>query len=961
MGGTGWLRLAGARAGWGCRVARRVRRARAAGGTSAGALAVFLLVFVGALAIWPAAARAADEKHAVIAGSPRDYPPFCLVNSKGLADGFSVQLLRAVLSAVGRELSVVPLSPAQLQEWLQWGTTEVLPLATRSSELERVLDFSSTYLVSQAVLVARADGGIFGPDDLQGRDVAVVAGDAAKDFLARKVPGVRLHVVGGAEEALRQVAAGQFDATVMRQLAASWLLQKTGLKNVRIVGPPLAGFQEELCFAVLEGNEDLLAALNEGLAAVMGDGTYQQLYGRWMRLLDLPTSRPIIVGGDAYFPPFEYLDEKGHPAGYNVDLTYAVAAALGIPVEIRLGPWAEMRQALQAGAIDALEGMFYSSERDEFFDFSVPHLVASGVAVVRRGDRDPPSSPADLKGLRIGVQQEDIMHDWAREQRLENQLTVFGSAAEVLKAVSAGQVDCGLLTRPVALYCAKKAGYKNITVGKAPLLTAEYCFAVKEGRGALLAQFSEGLALVKESGEYRRIYEKWLGVYETPGPSTGTILRYVGYAAGPLVVIILGVLAWLWSLRREVARRTEELKRSQDQLLQAQKMESVGRLAGGIAHDFNNLLTAIIGYSDLLLATEGACSPEARQDLLEIKRAAERGSSLTRQILAFSRRQPLHPEVVCLNDVLDGLAPMLQRILGEDIDLAVIKDPTLGFTEVDVHQFEQVIMNLAINARDAMPSGGRLTVETANVELDEEYSRTHPEVAPGSYTAVIVSDTGVGMDKETLKQVFEPFFTTKEPGRGTGLGLAVAYGIIRQSRGHIFAYSEPGKGASFRIYLPRVDVVAQESPRSESRADSLRGNEAIVVVEDEPGLCRLAERVLGEAGYRVACYQSADQALSAIESGQPMDLLLTDVVLSGLLQGPDLAARVRQLRPEVPVLFMSGYARNAISRGERFGPGEDFLEKPFTPAVLLRKVREVLDRAANVDKKSSDRDDPEAF
>ncbi|MCX8033134.1 MAG: transporter substrate-binding domain-containing protein [Thermoleophilia bacterium] len=903
-----------------------------------------LLVVASSAVIAPSAAQASARDHPIIAGAPRDYPPFCLVNSKGLADGFSVQLLRAALAAVGEEVVVIPLSQSQLEQWLSWGTTDVLPFAVRDAELEQELDFSSTYFISQAVVVTRKDAGIHGVKDLEAQDVAVVDGDPVGKFLAAKVPEARLHVVGGAEEALRLLADGTYDAAVTQQLAASWLLQKTGLKDLHIVGPPIADFQEELCFAVLEGNQDLLTALNRGLAAVMADGTYQQLYSRWARLLDLPTGRPIVVGGDANFPPFEYLDDKGRPAGYNVELTYAVAAAVGIPVEIRLGPWADMRQALMTGSIDALQGMFYSPERDEFFDFSVPHLVTNGVAVVRQGDRDPPASVEELKGLRVAVERGDIMHDWASEQGLDSQLVALPSVPEALAAVSRGEADCALVVRPVALYYIAKSGLRDLVVGKTSLLTPEYCFAVKDGRGALLAQFSEGLALIKQSGEYRRIYEKWLGVYEKPRPSTRTILRYVGYAVGPLVVILLAVLAWLWALRREVARRTKELKSSEEQLVQAQKMEAVGRLAGGIAHDFNNLLTAILGYSELLLADEQACSPEAREDVLEIKRAAERGSSLTRQILAFSRRQPLHPEVVCLNDVIESLAPLLRRTLGEDVELVVVKDPNLGFVEVDVHQFEQVIMNLAINARDAMPTGGRLVIETSNVELDAEYARTHPEVVPGSYVAVAVSDTGTGIDKSIIDHIFEPFFTTKEPGQGTGLGLAVAYGIVRQSRGYIFAYSEPGMGATFRIYLPRIGPSPVESEPRERALAFARGKEAIVVVEDEPALCRLTERVLTEAGYRVTCFQSADEALAAIEDGAPADLMITDVVLPGLLQGPDLAARVRELRPDLPVVFMSGYPRNAISHGGRLEGGVELIEKPFTPESLLRKVREALDR-----------------
>ena len=248
----------------------------------------------------------------------------------------------------------------------------------------------------------------------------------------------------------------------------------------------------------------------------------------------------------------------------------------------------------------------------------------------------------------------------------------------------------------------------------------------------------------------------------------------------------------------------EALKQSQEQLRQSQKMEAVGQLAGGIAHDFNNLLAAILGYSEMILASGASSLDEVRPDVGQIKLAAERAAALTKQILAFSRRQALQPKVVSLNEVIAGMEPLLRRTLGEDIDFASVQDPHLGHVNADIHQFEQVLMNLAVNARDAMQSGGRLTLETANVELDERYCRTHPEVMPGSYVMLAVSDTGRGMDEVTLGHVFEPFFTTKGPGEGTGLGLATVYGIVRQSSGSISVYSEPGEGTSFKVYLPRV-------------------------------------------------------------------------------------------------------------------------------------------------------------
>ncbi|MBC7293175.1 MAG: response regulator, partial [Thermoleophilia bacterium] len=394
-------------------------------------------------------------------------------------------------------------------------------------------------------------------------------------------------------------------------------------------------------------------------------------------------------------------------------------------------------------------------------------------------------------------------------------------------------------------------------------------------------------------------------------------------------------------------KRTEEaLRAAEEQLRQAQKMEAIGQLAGGIAHDFNNLLMAILGYADLVLgAPEEELSPNLRDDVQEIKAAAERASALTRQILAFSRRQALQPEVLSLNTLLLDMERLLRRTLGEDIELITSLAPDLGLVEVDARQFEQVVMNLAVNARDAMPQGGRLTLETSNVELDETYSRTHPVVQPGSYVMLAVSDTGIGMDAEVREHIFEPFFTTKKAGEGTGLGLSTVYGIVKQSGGSIFVYSEPGKGATFKIYLPRVECLPQSEPNhAEEQIQMARGGETVLVVDDEEAVCQLVARVLERLGYEVLTARTGPEALALLaDRKQRVDLLLTDVVLGGGMQANDLVREARAARPNLRVLFMSGYTRNAIVHAGRLDPGVNYLEKPFTPEILACRVREVLE------------------
>lgn len=390
-------------------------------------------------------------------------------------------------------------------------------------------------------------------------------------------------------------------------------------------------------------------------------------------------------------------------------------------------------------------------------------------------------------------------------------------------------------------------------------------------------------------------------------------------------------------------RRAEQaLRDSEDRLRQAQKMESVGVLAGGIAHDFNNLLTVINGFSDLLRAELDEADPRS-VFVNEIAKAGQGAASLTRQLLAFSRRQVLQPEVLHLNAVVTDMDKLLQRVIGEDIELSSRLDPSLGSVKADRGQIGQVILNLAANARDAMPTGGRLTIETANVELDEVYRREHGKtIPPGRHVMLVVSDTGCGMDSATQARIFEPFFTTKEQGKGTGLGLATVYGIVKQSEGEVWVYSEPGHGTAFKIYLPRHDMF---EPALDRPVPTLceRGLETLLLVEDEPGVLQLARTVLATAGYTVLAASGPEEALElcADHRGQ-IHLLVTDVVMPGM-GGRQLAEHIVRLRSGLKVLYMSGYTPDVAVRHGVLEASVAYLQKPFGPAVLTSKVRQVLD------------------
>ncbi len=389
-------------------------------------------------------------------------------------------------------------------------------------------------------------------------------------------------------------------------------------------------------------------------------------------------------------------------------------------------------------------------------------------------------------------------------------------------------------------------------------------------------------------------------------------------------------------------RDITERRHLEQQLRQGQKMEAIGKLAGGIAHDFNNIVTIITGYSDLLLSRIGPEDP-MRRELEQIKKAGDRAHSLTRQLLAFSRRQMLQPKVLDLKAVVTNLEPMLQRLIGENIELATVMKPGLGQVRADPGLIEQVIMNLAINARDAMPQGGKLLIESDNVVLDEAYARLHLPTQPGSYVCLAVSDTGCGMDEATQSRIFEPFFTTKEHGQGTGLGLATVYGIVKQSSGFIWVYSELGHGTTFKIYLPRVVAPADSVPPATHWSELPQGMETVLLVEDEPEVRWLVRDMLQRLGYTVleARHGIEVQVLSIQHQG-PIHLLITDVVMPQM-SGREIAERLTTEHPETKVLYMSGYTDDAIVRHGVLAADIAFLQKPFTPEALARKVREVLD------------------
>lgn len=451
------------------------------------------------------------------------------------------------------------------------------------------------------------------------------------------------------------------------------------------------------------------------------------------------------------------------------------------------------------------------------------------------------------------------------------------------------------------------------------------------------------------SPEYRRKAEENLEIWKKGGRLREVEMELLTKRGERRVVLLSadtvrgknGKVLHSISVQQDITER----RRLEAQLQQAQKMEAVGRLAGGVAHDFNNVLTVIKAHSQLMLLDLRKGDP-FREALEEIDKAADQAASLTRQLLAFSRRQVMEFRILDLNEVVRGMEKMLRRVLGEDIEFIAHYAEHLGSVKADPGQMEQVLMNLVVNARDAMPHGGKLTLETANVELDEEYAGSHVGGKAGSYVMLSVADTGAGMSPEVKERIFEPFFTTKEKGRGTGLGLSTVYGIVKQSGGNIWVYSEEGKGTTFKVYLPRVEEAVEEVRKPEEIREIPRGREVVLVVEDDETVRKLAVSILKRFGYRVLEAALPGEALLLCETRQErVDLVLTDVVMPQM-SGKELVERMKRRHPEMKVLYMSGYTDNAIVHHGVLEAGLNFLQKPFTVEGLSKKVREVLDKEA---------------
>ena len=668
-----------------------------------------------------------------------------------------------------------------------------------------------------------------------------------------------------------------------------------------------------------DGRLSVLHALNEVMrASANPDLVLAETMAIVGRHLGVSRCAYGLVDGERLTIPQNYTDDCRSIVG-----TYVLAD---------LGPTTEAacRKGGAPLVIRDVAREFQPEEAQRYLAGGVEALVAC--SLVREGTLRAvmavhQTKPRDWSASEVELMQEVAERCWstieqrAIEARLKKKQTLLRIAG---KAARLGGWSLEVPSRRV-IWSDEVSAMHEMPPGTTLSLEEALAFCAPEQREMVSARleaclrdgtpYDIELALITKSG--KRLWGREIGLAERA--ADGTIVRVHG-----------------------ALQDIDDQRKVEEQLRQALKMEAIGQLAGGVAHDFNNLLSVILSYADLALEDLKPGEP-LRADIEELRRAGERASELTRQLLAFSRRQVLEPRVLDINQVLRGLERMLRRLIGEDIELALLTARAIGRVHADPNQIEQVVLNLVVNARDAMPKGGKLTIETDVVELDEAYATEHHGVAPGSYVMLAVTDTGVGMDEATRQRIFEPFFTTKEQGKGTGLGLSTVFGIVKQSHGHIWVYSEPSCGTSFKLYFPRTDRALDASSTPAPAPTSVEGTETILLVEDEEQVRVMARAVLRRHGYNVLDAQNGGEAFLISEKyPAKIDLLLTDVIMPRMT-GRELAERLAPLRPAMKVLYVSGYTENSIVHHGVLDSGIAFLQKPITPDALLRKLRSVLD------------------
>ena len=737
------------------------------------------LLLVVAAAVAPA--QSPEHLSSITVGAEPDYPPYSFIDDSGVPTGFSLDLFRAVARTMGLNVELYTDYWEVIKGDLAEGRIDALPLVGRTPEREELFDFTFPYLSLHGGIVVRSDDNRFtGLDDLQGARIAVMAGDNAEEFLRRQTEqqtekqeeGYTIATFPTFAAAMEDLSAGNSDAVVVQRLVALRLLQQEGFDGLRLLDQPITEFRQDFCFAVTKGNSELLAVLNEGLALAIADGTLRRLETAWFSPLEIP-SRNIIVGGDHNYPPFEYLDDAGNPTGYNVDLIHAIARELGLNVEIRLGPWTQITTMLERGEIDLIQGMMYSTQRDQVFDFAQAHTVHQHVAVARRAGNggSVPSTKDELRGHRIVVQAGDIMHEFAIEKGLTDDLVVVESQEDALELVLMGEVDYALGSRLTAMYLIEENGWDGLRVGQRSLVNREYGFAVREGNTGLLSYFAEGLAVIRSSGEYRQIHNRWLGAYTPPEYDVGRLVRSLLLVFAPAVLTLIAIIIWNRALRKQVDLRTAELTAS---------LEEQQTLLKEIHHRVKNNLNVVVSL--LRLQEDQIDSVESARDAFAQSRNRIYSMALVHESLYQSDRL----SDIQLDEYINTLVTQLKANNLRDGDITYRCNLTP--VQMDITQavpcgiiINELVTNAQKHAFVGLP-GGEITVSV--------------EVPQTGGLVIAVEDNGRGLpelNEDTCPSTDTSAATTQHTA--TSLGLHLVQVLTDQLDGSVSFGTGAGAGA----------------------------------------------------------------------------------------------------------------------------------------------------------------------